>query len=113
MSADLLIRKALERGVVLRLVAGKVKLIGKREAVDELLGPLRQHKADLIRWLNQPASNDLEPHPGPSNWREFASEYHEHHFNCPTCIAAGRGSQYGQRCGAGMALWMDYQHEFE
>jgi hypothetical protein len=39
-----------------------------------------------------------------------AKAYHAHHFNCPICIAAGRGSRYGQRCGAGMALWMDYQN---
>jgi hypothetical protein len=39
------------------------------------------------------------------DWKELAAAYHAHHFNCPTCIAAGRGSRYGQRCGAGMALW--------
>ncbi|MFM7009004.1 MAG: hypothetical protein ACKO0Z_06670 [Betaproteobacteria bacterium] len=37
-----------------------------------------------------------------------ARSYHEHHFNCPKCIAAGLGSRYGQRCGAGMALWHSY-----
>ena len=33
-----------------------------------------------------------------------AQAYHAHHFSCHECIAAGRDSQYGQRCGAGMAL---------
>ena len=37
-----------------------------------------------------------------------AQAYHAHHFNCHTCIAAGRGSRYGLRCGTGAALWRDY-----
>ena len=37
-----------------------------------------------------------------------AQPYHAHHFSCHECIAAGRDSQYGQRCGAGMALWRLY-----
>jgi hypothetical protein len=37
-----------------------------------------------------------------------AQVYHAHHFACQTCIAAGRGSQNGQRCGVGQALWFDY-----
>ena len=41
-------------------------------------------------------------------WKTPAASYHAHHFICPTCIAAGRGSRYGQRCGAGMALWRAY-----
>lgn len=58
------------------------------------------------------AANDPETAPeppvDPNAWRELAAAYHAHHFNCPTCIAAGRGSRYGQRCGAGMALWRAY-----
>lgn len=49
-----------------------------------------------------------EPPVDPKAWRELAAAYHAHHFSCPTCIAAGRGSQYGQRCGVGMALWRAY-----
>lgn len=37
-----------------------------------------------------------------------AQAYHAHHFNCPICIAAGRGNQYGERCAQGLALWIDY-----
>lgn len=37
-----------------------------------------------------------------------AQAYHAHHFNCPICIAAGRGNQYGERCAQGLALWSDY-----
>lgn len=37
-----------------------------------------------------------------------AQAYHVHHFNCHTCIAAGRGNRYGGRCAAGLVLWNDY-----
>lgn len=37
-----------------------------------------------------------------------AQVYHAHHFNCHTCIAAGRGTQYGGRCTVGLALWHTY-----
>ena len=37
-----------------------------------------------------------------------AQTYHTHHFNCQSCIAAGRGTQYGRRCAVGLALWNDY-----
>ena len=37
-----------------------------------------------------------------------ARAYHGHHFNCSSCIAAGRGNQYGVRCAVGLALWNDY-----
>jgi len=39
-----------------------------------------------------------------------ARTYHAHHFSCHDCIAAGRGSRYGQRCGTGAALWTGYQN---
>ena len=51
----------------------------------------------------------LEPPTDPADWRELAAAYHAHHFACQTCIAAGRGSQYGLRCGTGAALWTSYQ----
>lgn len=54
------------------------------------------------------AANDPEPPSDPLAWRELALAYHAHHFNCPTCIAAGLGSRYGLRCGAGIALWRAY-----
>ena len=72
---------------------------------------IRSSKALLIDWLtaaNDSASHEPDPPDHPSDWKEMAAAYHAHHFNCPTCIAAGRGSRYGQRCGAGMALWQAY-----
>lgn len=50
-----------------------------------------------------------EPDANPANWRGLALAYNAHHFNCPACIVAGRGSMYGQRCGVGAALWRAYQ----
>lgn len=57
------------------------------------------------------AANDLatEPLADPNAWRELAAAYHEHHGGCHECIAAGRGSMYGLRCGVGAALWRSYQ----
>lgn len=113
MSAQALIRQAQASGVALRLVAGKVKAIGPREAVARLLVPLREHRAALADALE---AGPVEPLPSapadatpePADWHALDAAYLAHHFNCPTCIAAGRGSRYGQRCGVGMALWRAY-----
>ncbi len=67
------------------------------------------HAAEKPSWLTQSAANDHEPPADPSTWRELAAEYHTHHFSCPTCQAAGRGANYGQRCDTGLALWLAYQ----
>ena len=58
------------------------------------------------------AVNDPAPEPplDPNAWRELAAAYHQHHFACPTCITAGRGAQYGLRCGVGAALWTSYEN---
>jgi hypothetical protein len=44
----------------------------------------------------------------PADWQALDAAYLAHHFNCPTCIAAGRGERYGLRCGTGAALWRAY-----
>jgi hypothetical protein len=43
-----------------------------------------------------------------ADWHALDAAYLSHHFNCPTCIAAGRGSRYGLRCDTGAALWCAY-----
>jgi hypothetical protein len=113
-SAQSLILQAQASGVALLLVGGKVKASGPREAVARLLVPLRKHRAELADALQADhveslfrASADTSPRP-LSDWHALDAAYLVHHFNCPTCIAAGRGSRYGQRCGAGMALWRAY-----
>ena len=76
-------------------------------------------KPKVARAANDPAS--AEPHglesaalelpADPDAWRELATAYYEHHFKCVTCIAAGRGANYGPRCGAGAALWRAYDDD--
>ena len=111
MSAAALVQTALAAGVQLRMVDGKVKATGTKAAVTCLLEPLRQHKADLVRWFTQPPANEPEPPTDPAAWRELSVEYHRHHFNCKTCCAAGQGR--GLRCGTGSALWNSYQNTEE
>ena len=114
MIAGDLIRQAHASGIELRLVGGKVKAIGPREAVARLIEPLRQHREALTHALQfelqevLPATPPADATPEPTDWHALDAAYLAHHFSCPTCIAAGRGKQYGQRCGAGMALWRAY-----
>ena len=77
----------------------------------ELCDLIRSSRAMLMDWLaaaNDGASHAPDLPEAPADWKERAAVYHAHHFNCATCITAGRGSRYGQRCGAGMALWQAY-----
>jgi hypothetical protein len=83
----------------------------------ELRDLIRGNKAVLVDYLraandptNDPAKAPApEPPTDPNAWRELAAAYHQHHFTCPTCIAAGKG--YGLRCGTGAALWAAYSTE--
>ena len=51
MTAALLYRRAIESGVTLRLVEGKLKATGSNEALSGLVPELRQHKPELIEFL--------------------------------------------------------------
>ncbi|PIQ56523.1 MAG: hypothetical protein COW02_00685 [Comamonadaceae bacterium CG12_big_fil_rev_8_21_14_0_65_59_15] len=110
MNAAALIRQAQASGIELRLVDGKVKAIGPREAVARLIEPLRQHRAALTHALQvEPVAElPVDAPTDPADWHALDAAYNGHHFNCPTCIAAGRGSRYGLRCGTGAALWRAY-----
>jgi len=99
--ATTLIRKALDAGIELQFVDGEIKVIGKRKAVECWASKLRENKAALIKALQT-------PEPAAIDWRELDRAYQLHHIHCPTCIAAGRGAQGGQRCGVGAALWSAY-----
>lgn len=114
MSAAALIRQAQASGVALRLVGGKVKASGPREAVARLLVPLREHRAALadallvepkLPLLNTSADAVLEP---AADWNARDVAYLTHHFNCTQCISAGRADRYGHRCDVGMVLWCAY-----
>lgn len=65
----------------------------------DLLAPTPTEQKRLIRQRG-PWLTDTE--------QSAAQAYHGHHFNCSTCIAAGRGNRYGRRCAVGLALWKDY-----
>ncbi len=91
--------------------AGGLAVAPSSHLTADLRELIRSSKALLINWLttaNVAASQAPDPPENPLDWKELAAAYHAHHFNCPTCIGAGRGSRYGQRCGAGMALWRAY-----
>lgn len=91
--------------------AGGLAVAPSSHLTADLRELIRSSKAQLIDWLtaaNDAASHAPDPPENPLDWKELAEAYHAHHFNCPTCIAAGRGNQYGQRCGVGMALWRAY-----
>lgn len=137
MSTATLIRRAHEAGVSLTLNGEKIKIRGKASAVLALTPELREHKADLLLWLQeaekkqstvplsvlqeeyrlytrlapptpQPAPQPQpEPPTDPEAWRELAQAYNLHHFACKTCCAAGQGR--GLRCGVGSALFTQYQ----
>ncbi len=59
----------------------------------------------LVSVLAVPSPAVLEK---SADWHPLDAAYLAHHFNCTTCIAAGRGSRYGLRCGAGAVLWQSY-----
>jgi hypothetical protein len=92
--------------------AGGLAVAPARHLTVGLRALIGSNKALLIDWLTQ-ASNaacpEADPPDNPQEWKERAAAYYAHHFNCPTCIAAGRGVRYGQRCGAGIALWRAYR----
>ncbi|MCW2313605.1 hypothetical protein [Rhodoferax antarcticus] len=113
LSATKLIREAQASGIELRLVDGKVKAFGPRDAVARLLVPLREQRAALAEALQ---SEPLKPSPSifanttpePTDWHVLDAACMAHHFNCPTCIAADCCARYGLRCGTGAALWRAY-----
>jgi hypothetical protein len=89
--------------------AGGLAVKPASKLTPELRDIIRTGKVELVRWFTQSPANEIELPPDPSTWRELAAAYHAHHFACVTCQAAGRGKQYGLRCGTGSALWTAYQ----
>ena len=101
-----------EAGLSLSLASNSgISVTPASRLTDDLRTLIRDNKPFLLDWLT--AANDPYPAPeppaDPNAWRELAAAYNVHHFKCSTCIAAGRGAQYGLRCGAGKALWNAYQ----
>lgn len=100
-------------GLTLSLApAGGLAVAPSSQLTAELRDLIRGSKAQLIDWLSAAnAAADYAPTPpaNPLDWHGLDAAYQVHHFSCPTCIAAGRGSRYGLRCGVGAALWRAYQ----
>ena len=109
---ETVVARLVDAGLTLRVaVCGGLAVAPSSHLTAELRALIRSSKALLIDWLmaaNDAASPAPDPPVNPQDWKELSVAYHAHHFNCPTCIAAGRSSRHGQRCGAGMALWRTY-----
>ena len=79
-------------------------------ANDATAQDLTQHTISRLAGLAGLAIEKAEPHTCMSDAdRIRASAYHQHHFGCTSCCAAGQGR--GDRCELGMWLWMAYQQE--
>lgn len=102
-SASAIVERLHGAGLNLSLApTGGLAVAPSSHLTDDLRALIRDSKALLIDWVKatEPAI--------PTDSHALDAAYLAHHFNCPTCIAAGRGSRYGLRCGAGMALWRAY-----
>ena len=112
LAVETVVAQLADAGLNLSLAsAGGLAVTPSSHLTADLRALIRSTKALLIDWLtaaNDAASHAPDPSVKPKDWKELVEAHHVHHFNCPTCIAAGRGSRYGQRCGAGMALWRTY-----
>lgn len=94
--------------------SGRLAVAPASHLTENLRELIRSSKALLIDWLTLTNDADCTAHDPPDNpldWKELAVAYNAHHLNCPTCIAAGRGSRYGQRCGVGKSLWRTYTQD--
>ena len=77
---------------------------------DETEQDLTQHMISRLAGLAGPAIEKAKPHTCMSDAdRIRAGAYHQHHFGCTSCCAAGQGR--GDRCEIGMGLWTAYQQE--
>ena len=112
LAVETVVAQLVDAGLNLSLApAGGLAVAPASHLTADLRALIRTSKAQLIDWLtaaNDTASHALDPPNDSTDWKELAAAYHVHHFNCATCIAAGRGSRYGKRCSAGVALWQAY-----
>ena len=78
-------------------------------ANDATVQDLTQLTISRLAGLAGPAIEKAKPYPCLSESDHIrSSEYHQHHFGCKTCIAAGQGR--GHRCAIGIGLWIAYQN---
>lgn len=96
-----LLSRAQAEGVELLFSDGQLMAKGAPDVLATWAPTLRAHKPALLSLLT-----GQEPEPKP-DWRVLDRAYQAHHFNCPHCIAAGKG--YGKRCAVGLTLWASCQ----
>jgi hypothetical protein len=97
-SASVIVERLRGAGLNLSLApTGGQTVAPSSHLTEDLRALIRDSKALLIDWAK--ATNDV----CPADWHALVAAYLAHHFNCPTCIAAGRGSRHGPRC-VGAAL---------
>ena len=73
---------------------------------------LRANKTEIVALLRDAKATieKAKPHTCMSDAdRISAGAYHQHHFGCTSCCAAGQGR--GDRCEIGMGQWTAYQNE--
>ena len=114
-SANAIVDQLRGAGLNLSLApTGGLAVAPASQLTEDLRALIRGSKTLLIDWVK--AANDADsaapappPNPAsPTDWHALDAAYLAHHFKCPPCIAAGRGSRYGLRCGVGAALWRAY-----
>ncbi len=75
-------------------------------------GPFSPSTVATVATVAVAKAPDTKADDPPDNlidWHALDAAYMAHHFNCKTCIAAGRALRYGQRCDPGAALWLAYR----
>jgi len=101
MKAAEIIRAAELDGLLIELDDdGRLTVAGGQQARDQWRFELVSQKAEIVGCLKQLTQKSQ---------KALAQAYHQHHFACPICTAAGQG--YGLRCGVGMTLWANYQNQ--
>ena len=79
-------------------------------ANDATVQDLTQHTISRLAGLAGSAIEKAKPYTCMSDAdRIRASAYHQHHFGCTSCCAAGQGR--GDRCEIGMGLCAAYQQQ--
>lgn len=66
---------------------------------------LKCEKKKIVLHLSRLAANEMSL--TDDEVESTFHAYHVHHFNCRSCIAAGKG--YGKRCSVGLSLWFRYR----
>lgn len=111
-SASAIVERLHSAGLNLSLApTGGLAVAPSRHLTEDLRALIRSSKTLLIDWLtaaNDPANQAPDPPDNTVDWHELDAAYLAHHVNCKICVAAGRGTRYGLRCGIGAALWLVY-----